>query len=354
MGKRILTNKNNLPETLVKAVELDTHRTAGSISCTTLIDAPQIRILKRDNDYEVDVADQLYALLGTSLHHILERANISDHRRQAFMTTAETLMEKSKELAAKGSPQEQVEHLKSGANWILSMAKSLFPEIEDRFIFELTLSLPFGNSVISCTFDLYDKIEKELSDYKFCSTFSYTVPESRVKWAKQTNIYAYAVEKNLGLPVEKISIIAFFRDWSKHKYFGDNGSYPPMQIMKINVPRRSNEDIEALISYHVSQHEAADAGNIPECTGEERWAVADIFAVKQIGSVRAIKLLTSEKGADEFIEKSKHLYKKELVKEFRPGESRRCKEYCQVASVCPQYKRELANNELMSKKHPKT
>ena len=64
---RILTNKYGLPNTLYDAIKYDTHKLAGDISVTTLIDAPQVRLLKKKHTYEEDVVDGLYALMGTAL-----------------------------------------------------------------------------------------------------------------------------------------------------------------------------------------------------------------------------------------------------------------------------------------------
>ena len=84
MGRQIITNKYGLPETLVMACKHDTHRVGGDISVTQLIDGPQVRLLKRKHDYESDVSDNLYAMMGTALHHIIERAKIQNERQKAF------------------------------------------------------------------------------------------------------------------------------------------------------------------------------------------------------------------------------------------------------------------------------
>jgi hypothetical protein len=58
--------------------------------------------------------------------------------------------------------------------------------------------------------------------------------------------------------------------------------------------------------------------------------------------VRAMRVLPTQKEADDYITKSSE---KNLSIEFAKGESRRCKDYCDVAPFCDQYKMEIGNNE---------
>lgn len=337
MGKITYTNKFNLPETLVRAVQLDTHVNTGTISVTTLIDSPQIRKLKEMHDYEVDVADSLYALMGTAIHHVLERAFISEYRKKAFITTAETLMIAAKE--AEGTPQGQ--GMVQVADYLFKCIPALFPEIGNRYRFELNQTLHYGDDVISGTLDIYDTQEKILWDYKYCSVWSYIYPESRKKWDEQTNIYALMLIKNLGYDVQGIRVVAMFRDWSEFGKF-KNANYPDRQTMEIPISLRSIDTIEARIQYHLNRHRAADAGQIPECTGQERWAEADEWAIKVPNGKRALKIVDTEALADEWIRANYHTRKERMFKEYRPGKSKRCESYCPVSHVCEQYAREKA------------
>lgn len=341
---RILTNKYNLPDTLFQAISYDTHKLAGDISVTTLLDAPQIRLLKRKHQYEEDVVDGLYALMGTALHHILERANIKSARKRAFITTAETIMQEADRLAS--SDATAADTLRRGANWIFQLIPVFFPEIGDRYVFEITMQLQVGEKVLSGTFDLYDKETGVLYDYKFCSTFAWTTPESRVKWEQQTNIYAYMLKSTFGFNVTAIRVVAFFRDWNRYG-FVKNKDYPDRQIKEISIPMYPAEKVFNYIVDRFDKHNRADNGDVPECTGEERWAKADIFAVKQKSAKRAIRVFDSKIEADTFIIENKNSYeipggKGKLFIELRPGGSMRCLEYCPVAEFCDQRKRELA------------
>lgn len=334
---RKLTNKYNLPETLVKAAAYDTHRVSGDLSVTQLIDAPQIRILKKRNDYTEDVSESIYALMGTALHHILERANIDSVRKRAFILTAETIMRQA-DILSKDAP-DKAEKLRNGANWIFSLIPIFFPETEERYLFEVTLRVEYDDlkAVLYGTFDIYDKWEKKLWDYKFCSVYQYIYEDSRKKWWDQGNIYANMLRKN-GYPVEGISIVAFFRDWSAT--FNREKDYPERPIMEIPCPLYSYDDIEKYITERIRIHRLADQGIIQPCTGQERWASSDSFAVMTAGAKRAHRVFDMREAALAYIEENRAKLNKPWIQN-RPGYSRRCEKYCPVADFCGQRQEEL-------------
>ena len=338
MPQTAITNKHGLPDTLVKAVSRDTHRTHGTISCTTLIDGPQIRLLKQKHDYTVDVIDGLYALIGTALHNILERSDVNYMKKQAFMMVSETLIEKALEFSA--ADPESAQQLDSAGKWLISIIPLLFPELNEKFIFEKTLQKHLkGGHILSGTFDMYDKEKKILYDYKFCSVFSFMFPESRKKWVEQTNIYALMIMEQLGLEVKEIRIVAFFRDWNKYGKMKDP-DYPDRQIQEISIAVRAPEAINALIDRHIDKHIRAENGEVVECDGSTRWAKADQYAVMKTGRKTAVVIFESEESATKYIDDNAHRAN-DIYLQVRPGGSMRCESYCVVAQFCEQRKREL-------------
>lgn len=341
MGQK-LTNKYGLPDTLVKACANDTHRVGGDMSVTQIIDAPQVRLLKKRNDYETDVVDNLYMLMGTALHHILERANITSERKRAFILTAETIMSEADKLGEHPSASQ----LKNGANWLFSLIPVFFPEVEEKYVFEKTMRLDVGKIVLYGTFDLYDKVTGILYDYKFTSCHSYVYPDARKKWFTQTNIYAYMIKTVLGLPVNGIKVVAFFRDWNEYG-MQRNSDYPPRQVMEVNIPLGSgnpnvpwDEEVSKYINERVALHVSAEEGRYVPCDGADRWAKAEEFAIKTPGAKKALRVVANQGFANNFIEENRHKYDKMYI-EHRPGESRRCEKYCSVSSVCPQFQKEV-------------
>ena len=79
-----ITNKYGLPESIVRAVTFDSHRREGHISVTELIKPPQMRHLEivYDTEIEEDASDRLWALLGSAVHVVLERASLENVLRE--------------------------------------------------------------------------------------------------------------------------------------------------------------------------------------------------------------------------------------------------------------------------------
>ena len=137
----LITNKYNYPETLVKAVSYDGHRTTGDISCTQLIDAPQIRYLRKKHHLELtrDVSEMIWSLFGTCVHGVLERANISNKRRDAFLEVITCL----KEVYSRGlsgslnenETQQDANDAEKVFKWLLKFMFKFFPELESRYLY---------------------------------------------------------------------------------------------------------------------------------------------------------------------------------------------------------------------------
>jgi len=340
----IITNKQNLPDTLVKACRVDSHKVAGDFSVTQLIDSPRIRILKKQNTYEEDVSDMLFALMGTALHHILERANIDSMRERAFHLVVDTIKQKAKNVMEK--EPDKATQLEKAANYIFSLIPVFFPEIADRYLFEHTLRFDVLGKTIYGTFDLFDKIDKVLWDYKYCSVYVFMYPESQKKWKAQTNIYAHGLRKE-GYEVKKIRILAFFRDWHTSGMM-QSRDYPREMTREIHVDVVPDVDIERYLDVRVEKHIAAETAEfLPECTGAERWAKADTWALKTKGAKRAIVVYDVHQMAKDYLAEHQHV--KSLYIEFRPGESMRCDKYCPVAKFCDQRQREIDYKIRMSR-----
>ena len=58
--------------------------------------------------------------------------------------------------------------------------------------------------------------------------------------------------------------------------------------------------------------------------------------------MRALRVLATDQEAKDYINKSAE---KGLTIEFAKGESRKCKDYCDVSDFCNQYKMEIGNDQ---------
>lgn len=330
---RLITNRYNLPDPIVRAVQYDSYFIGGDIGASTLIDSPRIHLLKQRNDYTVDVAEMLDALLGTAMHSILERATINNVRKDAFELTMATLMDKYKTVQ---DPTKK-EGMMKVITYLKKYSEVAIP-IDTRYEIEKTLRWDVDGMTIYGTRDLYDTLTHTIEDYKSTKVFTWTNQESRNKWMQQLNIYAYLSIMN-GYEVKGLVINAFYKDWSKFNVnrFKD---YPPNKIMRIPVRLYDIETLTKFVHALVKKHKTAMEGELPLCTGTDRWASADQFAIKTPGAKKSIKNFDEEAMAQNWMTENQHKYKNAFI-EKRPGDSQRCDSYCPVASFCTQRQDEL-------------
>ena len=70
-----VTNNHNLPQSFVDFARNDKYSKGhADISVTTLIDSARVRVMRDHyhNERVVDVVDNIWALFGTAVHHVLE------------------------------------------------------------------------------------------------------------------------------------------------------------------------------------------------------------------------------------------------------------------------------------------
>lgn len=271
-----VTNKHFLPEAIVSAISNDDYDPGKcDISVTTLIAPPQIRHLKRLHGATLteDASDCIWRLMGQAVHSILERADSTDMR-------------------------------------------------EERLYGE------FNGWVVSGKFDNVVVSSGHLSDYKVTSVYAV---KSGIKpeWEAQLNCLAHLCRLN-GRVIKELSITAILRDWNKYGA-KTNFDYPAANWIVIPCPLWSENQAKQYIDWRVRLHQEADKGNVAPCTDEERWRVPDKWALMAKGKKRAIKLFNSQAEIEKVT-----LSDGQYI-EPRPGEDKRCENYCQVSAHCKQF-----------------
>ena len=292
------TNKNNLPEEIVRAVQQDTYsKGEASISVTGLLSAPRPNILAREHHSElvVDVSDEIWKILGTASHYIMEQANIG---HEGTIT-------------------------------------------EERLYWNVR------GWTISGQFDSMSLKDSTLRDLKVTSSWTvmHALKEGKIEWEQQLNCYAWLYKKNHNKDVEKLEIITINRDWSERQKQRSGGDYPDAQVSVIPINLWTEEEQEEFIVSRVKAHQEADADfliskDLPLCTDEERWKQADSYRVLKKNRVRAIRVFNTEEEVNDFINEQND---KDLYVDFVKGESRKCKDYCNVSQFCNQYAMEVAD-----------
>jgi hypothetical protein len=144
-----------------------------------------------------------------------------------------------------------------------------------------------------------------------------------------------------GYEVENIEICAIVKDWSKMK-INTSRDYPKSPFVTVKIKIADNEEVLKYIATRIALHKRADEGEQFPCTKKERWAKEDVFAVRKKGGKKSLKNLSSRKIAETHLGSIQHKYPEgSLYIEHRPAESFRCKNYCSMNSICPQYQKDL-------------
>lgn len=284
-----ITNNHNLPQSFVDFARNDKYSKGhADISVTTLIDSPRVRVMRDHYHSErvVDVVDNIWALFGTAVHHVLESTEPSDD-----VVIEERLFTKIN-------------------GWVLSGA------VDHQVI--------KGQTV-------------EITDYKVTSVWS--VIHGKIDWERQLNVYAYLVQKNKGKKVKKLSICAVLRDWNRRDA-QNKPNYPHSPIVIVDIPMWDEMKRIRYIHGRINQHQNAQVlydmeGSFTLCSDEERWKRDDAWAVKKKGLKRAMRVFDNEDESKKFSEAQD--VSTEI--EHRIGEYVRCNgDYCGVAQFCSQYK----------------
>jgi len=278
----VITNKFNLPQSLVNAVSTEKHNEPGCYSATTLLKgAKEIFLTDRHwNEIEVDVSDLVWALFGTAVHKLLEEANPNAFTEERFNQNV------------------------NGVN-------------------------------VTGQVDLYDMEEKTITDYKTASVWK-VIFQNFDDWKKQGFIYAWLLKKE-GLEVKRCRFIAMLRDWTMGEA-QKKADYPQSQIYEytFDVTEEDLSDIEKYIESKVEEIKANDMlldDDIPPCTEEERWARPATYAVMKEGRKTAVKVCDTQEDADEY---AKTVDKSHVEK--REGKNVKCEGYCHCKDFCNFYK----------------
>lgn len=277
-----ITNKYNYPMQMVRFAESMLRRPHDTrISITRLCDSPQIlRLLREKWDVlERDVSQMTWALISTAIHAILQQH--------------------------------------AGPNALA----------EEKLIVSID-----GVEIAGIP-DLYEN--EIISDWKFVKTSALYYQSSFAQFEKQLNCYDYMFHIH-GFPVKEIQDVLIFRDWSAA--MTKDPEYPQFDVQSHKPELWGHEKTYQFIKERLSAH----ANPEHQCTDEERWAIKPKFAVMKKGQKRSKK---NHDNVDDARFHASELNRAEgkpgmYYVEDRPGDEwKRCREYCDVSSVCPQYRK---------------
>ena len=286
-----ITNKYNLPESLVNYANSDHEYKPNRYSVTELLAPPREIILNRMfNDYlEKDVSDEVVALFGSAFHHILELNTPKD----------------------------------------------------DNIKTEYKIEFSVNDFVISGIIDMIDYKNEKITDYK-TSTVSKVQKGDFEEYRKQGLAYALGIFRTENVIVRHLEFPVFMKDWSKVRASKDS-NYPqtPVYMWRYDIQDSDFDYIEDFIKHRLMILKIAFTTKLlPICNNEEKWYTGDTFAVYEGKSdSKAKRLFDTKQEAEDYV--ANKLGGKGRVEE-RKGENIKCNYYCKVCKYCE----EVNNNSV--------
>lgn len=275
-----IQNRYNLPKSIVEAVKNDSYdRGESDYTVTQLINPPHLEALKWKHDDEIVI-------------------DASDRLWAVFGQIGHGILERA----------------------------------EQGAITEKRLYIEVDGSKIGGQFDRLVVNDGLLQDYKFTSIYAVMQPEIKPEWVAQLNMLAHLAGQN-GYAIKKLEVVALLRDFSVRHKMSDK--YPDTNVKVIDIPFWPDWKTKEYIEERVRLHKE-DAPDI--CEPHERWASMTKYAVKKGTNKKALRLLDSYSEAQSYMQntgKGTHI-------EERPGEDRRCMDYCEVCKFCPYWQETYA------------
>ena len=282
----IITNKLNMPDAFVKAIQNSRHNADGCLSATTLFKGTKEIILtdRHFDEIEIDASEQVWAVFGTAVHSVLEHQ-------------------------------------------------------EDEAFKEESFSVDVLDYKVTGKVDRYDMAHETIEDWKTASVWKVILHDFD-DWKRQGLIYTWLLRQS-GLNVRHIRFIALLKDHSKSEA-RKKADYPqsPVYVYEFDPTEDELTSVEAEIKqkvFEVSSNAEKKDDEIPECSPYERWASPCKWAVMKEGRKTAVKVCDSEEEAQKFIDELEKDKDKHTV-EYRPGIDKKCYDYCPCASFCSHYK----------------
>jgi len=269
-----------------------------TFSTTQLIDAPLIRhLIKRHEDQIVtDYSDGIWKLMGSIGHEIIQRHGDGKYTEMMVVVDFDGYTVKG-----------QLDFIQSGKTIVDYKVTSCFAVdkgLKDEWVNQLNVYLHL--------------LRRHVSSLRAGSSSLLTVEDFQLM--------------KVADEISGLRIVAILRDWGRR-----HADTIPCPVVVFDVPVWSYDYAESYIRERIALHKAAENGETPPvCTDAERWMVPPIFAVMKGKNKRSLRNLGSRAEAEGWMED--HEGKGGTHIEERPGEYRRCENYCDVNKFCPYWK----------------
>lgn len=328
------TNKANLPQGIYNAIVNNIYDKGDArYSVSNLIQPPQIlRLIQlHGEEIEIDIADEIFALLGSATHYILQQGSEGSlQKRYDFrLSQIKDIAHYIEDCLARHVPIE-VYNIQD----IIKRQESK----PGTSMTEERLFASIGNIRVSGAMDWYEWLLKEVEDYKVTSVWK-ILKKDYEDYTAQLNCYKWLLNEN-GYEVNSLQINAILKDWKRFEAHGNNEDYPKIPVVKLAIPIWNDLDTVQFILDRVKLHEKARQIDDPvvlasalPCSEKERWHQPDKFAIMKPGGKRASFIYDTKEEAFDYIANNEG-----YIIEPRLGQDTRCEEFCLAKPFCNQYK----------------
>lgn len=291
----------------IMEIENKRYHSSGNYSATELIDPPRLVCMRKRYAEQLHrgIEQSVDALMGTAMHALFEK-NLTQLGNKRYRLEEEV----SQEFKVDG-------HIRK----------------------------------VSGRFDiLVDDVD--IVDVKTAKVWKKVFDPDLTGWTQQQNIYAYLLSMTQDRPVQSVSALTIYKDWSAGNALRDR-SYPQEPIEWNPLPLWSEEEqynyITERLSMHVACEDTEDT-ELPICTADERWerfpdqatVKFAVFKTKKAG--RATRVLHDATNLIEAVNMArtiKGLTKNSFI-EIRHPQRKRCEFYCPVCDFCDEHQRYMA------------
>ena len=174
-----------------------------------------------------------------------------------------------------------------------------------------------------------------IGDYKTTTVFAL---KDTKKWEEQLNIYAWLVERERGLAVEKLTIYAFLRNWSITMSEKIKG-YPETPGITVDIDLWDFGKRDDFVRDRIEKHkkcEPLDESDLPPCSHEARWPSGTLYVVQSLDD-KGSAFFKTKREAKKYYEDLAFDKQMTAFQDKTYETYRRCKSYCVFSKICKQW-----------------
>lgn len=200
----------------------------------------------------------------------------------------------------------------------------------------IRIEIPFDDFTLICKPDYYHVLDHVLADFKEKSVWNINNYDPTNIWNKQdiaqVNTYCWAMNFKTKLPIDKLELHIYGRDWRPGEKLRYGHNYSDIAFKVVDVPHWTTKEQADYIDAQMKDHKL---NPYRECSDEEKMVTKDQFAVHKTGRKSALRVLDSSKEAMQWCKEKGHTVGEGgIYINRRKGEAVRCSSYCSVSQHC--------------------